>query len=133
MLIFEEFSALAKQVANSVNFRADGQVTSAHRGVANPIGWFRNSSNISGWTITKLDTHDVQWLKSANVPMDKMFRVHSSNGTNVAFIDVKSGTYAFIDNVHYEATDEVKLQKKTKFSKLYIDGSVDARKAFGVK
>ena len=62
-----------------------------------------------------------------------MFRSYSDRGnTSIVKINAKTGTYAFVDNAHLEETDEVRFEKATKFSVMYIDQVDGAGKAFGI-
>jgi hypothetical protein len=98
---------------------------------AEPLGWFNNKYNIFGWVITKLEKADNIWFRDEGVSIDGVYRVYSDNGnTNIIKLNINSGTYAFINNDHYEKTDEIKFEKMTKFKQLFID--VGKEKEFGV-
>lgn len=98
--------------------------------VGDSVGWFANKYNRAlGWLLTGLTKSDREFLESNKLPTVNMFRASSDNGTNLVYIDVKNGTYAFV----LESEGSFYIDKKSKFSVLNIIDDGKSYKAFGIK
>ena len=124
---------------NRVSFRSLDRPTTSDHGVSNKyksliLGWFSNKYNPRGWVITKLSSDDKKWVRENGINTNDVFRSFSDNGnTSLVKINTKTGTYAFADNEHLENTDELKFDKASKFTKMYIDNISGVEKEFGIK
>ena len=85
------------------------------------VGWFSNSRNPAGWALFKLDNYDVSWLKKELPNLDNVFRSSTDKSTSIIKINAKTGTYGFVDNRHYQDTDEFKFEKASPYQRLIID------------
>ena len=92
------------------------------------VGWFSNKYNAGGWVLTKLSPYDAKWLRSKGVSTKSVFRAYTdTDNTSIVKINAKTGAYAFLDNEHLETTDDVRFEKASKFTKLYIDNEITAK------
>lgn len=99
----------------------DGRPTSPRLN-ENPIGWFHINNNWWGWTISKLDKFDQKWFADQNVSTENVFRTVSENGhQNVVKFRFDAGTYAFMDDRHLLDTDEIRWERFTPYTKVFVD------------
>lgn len=111
-----EFVSLIKRVE-----RRDGRPTSPNVN-EDPIGWFSNTHNVCGWTISALEDWEIAWLTQEGVDIKHVYRTVSSNGNqNIVCFRFDKGTYAFMDGVHYRNTDRVRWDTFTPYSHVSID------------
>lgn len=92
------------------------------------VGWFYNKYNSSGFIVCRLDSHDRQFLGSH---AKGAFRVFTEKGTSIVTFNLEKGTYAFLDNAHYEETDKLRFEKKSAFTKFFVDNKDLLKKDFG--
>jgi len=88
-----------------------------------PVGWFRTTENLCGWTIYNLDTCDLAWFESQKEDIDRVYRVVSHNNhTSLVKFTKKMGTVYFFDNAFYESTDLIAFEiQGVKVAALYLD------------
>lgn len=111
-----EFKSLVKRVV-----RWDGRPTSP-KANENPIGWFHINNNWWGWTISELSDFDREWFAGQGVSTDGVYRTVSENGhENVVCFRFDTGTFAFMDGVHYLNTDAIRWERFTPYTKVFID------------
>lgn len=126
-IILESSMEYLHPTLKRVTVRAKGRVTSVDNKNLKPseypvIGWFANKYNRSGWSIHKLSDYDEKWLKGEGVKTKGVFKTSSGKGNeSIAKIDIKKGTYAFMDNDHLEKTDEVRFEKMAAYSDVFLD------------
>ena len=91
------------------------------------VGWFSNSSNVFGWLLLKASDFDKQEFG------DNVFRTYSdsTNTTNIIKLNIKTGTYAFVDSRSYE-NGTVKFDRMSKYRSLVIDNSDVAFNEFNI-
>lgn len=91
------------------------------------VGWFSNSSNVFGWLLLKASDFDKQEFG------DNVFRTYSdsTNTTNIVKLNIKTGTYAFVDSKSYE-NGTVKFDRMSKYRNLVIDNSSVAFEEFNI-
>lgn len=91
------------------------------------VGWFSNSSNVFGWLLLKASDFDKQEFG------DNIFRTYSdsTNTTNIIKLNIKTGTYAFVNSKSYE-NGTVKFDKMSKYRSLVIDNSSVAFEEFNI-
>lgn len=92
------------------------------------VGWFYNKYNSFGWVVCRLDAIDKRLLGSLT---KNTFRVFTDKGTSLVNFNLEKGTYAFLDNAHYEETDNVRFERKAPYSKFIIDTIDMIKKDFG--
>ena len=87
------------------------------------VGWFATKNNMAyGWGIYKLDKHDIKWLKESGLKdLKGVMRTASDKGTSIAKFNLEKGTYAFVDNEHFENTDLIKFEKMSPYNRLLVD------------
>ena len=109
-------------MSKSVEIRSDGATTTSNH--KNTIGWFANRYNrAAGWIVTELTSSDTDWLESKNVKnISTIKRTYSDKGnTSLVRFNLKTGTYAFVDNKYLEDHDIVKFERMSKFSIFMLD------------
>lgn len=128
MKTFSQFTTHINESAfnSRVQIRDDDHGTSNHSVPSeykkDVVGWFSNKYNAGGWVLTKLSPYDAKWLRSNGVSTKSVFRTYTdTDNTSIVKINAKTGTYAFLDNEYLENKDEVRFEKSSKFTKLYID------------
>lgn len=91
------------------------------------VGWFSNSSNVFGWLLLKASDFDKQEFG------DNVFRTYSdsTNTTNIIKLNIKTGTYAFVDSKSYE-NGIVEFDRMSKYRNLVIDNSDVAFDEFNI-
>jgi len=126
-IILESSMEYKHPTLKRVTIRAAGRVTAVDNKRLKPseypvIGWFANKYNTGGWSIHKLSDYEKKWLKSEGIKTKGVFKTSSGkNNESIAKIDIKKGTYAFVDNDHLEKTDEVRFEKMTAYSDVFLD------------
>lgn len=87
------------------------------------LGWFHNRQNVIGWIITELSDYDREWIESKGVSTEGVYRSFTvfSDHQNLVRLNFETGTYAFVDNDHLLATDELQFQRATKFTEAWLD------------
>jgi hypothetical protein len=94
------------------------------------VGWFSNAHNkTDGWML-----HELSPSEKSEFGSDNVFRTYTdgTGTTSIVKIDIKKGTYAFIDNKYYEETDKVKFEKMSPYKNLLIEKTELGFKAFNI-
>ena len=107
-----------------VIIREEGRDTTVeNKNIKEPvIGWFRNVYNMcQGWSIHELDKFDTEWLEGAGINLKGVFRTGTDVSTSIAKFNLKTGTYAFIDNDHYRETNKVRFERMRPYNELFLD------------
>ena len=119
-----------RDLNKNVFIREEGRGTSVEENNfdlddTNVIGWFTNKYNHAfGWSLHTLTTDELEYFGSSNVSPDTvLLRTLSCNTrtTSIIKINFKTGTYGFLDNDHFEKTDEVKFERMNKVRSIYLD------------
>lgn len=95
----------------------------------NIIGWFATKYNMAtGWHIFTATEYDKAIFGSG------VFRVYSekTESSSIIKFNLKTGTYAFLNNEKYENENIIKFQRMSSYNRLFIEPTFKARKEFNV-
>jgi len=90
------------------------------------VGWFSNKQNSAfGWVLTKLDAHDLAWLKELGMSPKGILRSWSDRGNTNLVKVTKTGMYGFADNEYEMEHDKLRFERLVKMRKIiYNDESI---------
>jgi len=90
------------------------------------IGWFATKpNNAYGYIVQELTKEEKSEFGGA-------FRVYSDKGTTIVKFNLPKGKVYFLDNEYYRETDKVKYQSAMAYTRLFVDDTHQAKKAFKV-